>query len=303
MKQPDFKGRISTNVPLSRLSTWRIGGPADWVVEADTEAEIEAFLRQVRLCSIPWIVIGNGSNILFSDRGFRGAILLLGTGFKSVSIEQSSVRAGAGIHLSHLANTVADAGLSGFEPLAGIPGTAGGAAFVNAGAYGCSMLHMCDRIMGFGPTGEYRSFDEIKPEYRSGGFPDGCVITEILLTLTPSDPPRIHEQMSKYLEQRRSTQPLSEASAGCTFKNPEGTGAGRLIDGLGLKGFQTGRAMISTKHANFIINSGGASASDVIDVIRHVRQRILEAHGIRLQLEVLVLDEWGTHTDPGGECK
>jgi len=141
----------------------------------------------------------------------------------------------------------------------------------------------------------------IPSKYRTGVLSDNLVITKLDLSLTQCDPIRIHELMNQYLEQRRSTQPLSEASAGCTFKNPQHSGAGRLVDKLGLKGFQIGRAMISEKHANFIINTGSARATEVIDIIGHVRKKVWEEFSIQLDLEVIVLDEQGNHIDPGGD--
>ncbi|MBN1878966.1 UDP-N-acetylmuramate dehydrogenase [bacterium] len=303
MQLDNYSGQIRKNVPLNKLTTWRIGGPADWVVEANNPDELRVFLREVNSSATPWMVLGNGSNILFSDLGYRGAILILGDDFQQMDIRELTIQAGAGLQLHHLANRAADAGMTGLEPLAGIPGTVGGAAFVNAGAFGCSFLQLCKVINGFDRHGHFRSFDDIHPGYRSGGFPDGCIITNIQLTLASGEPSRIHDQMCQYLEQRRSTQPLSDASAGCTFKNPANTGAGRLIDRLGLKGFQSGRAMISTRHANFIINNGGASATDVIDIIRHVRRKVFAEYRLKLELEVLILDETGARLDPGGELK
>ncbi len=298
-----LKVNITHDVSLDKLTTWRIGGLADWLIEISDCSDMLCFLREASESGIPWLILGNGSNILFSDDGFRGAIVTLGSAFRNISVDRDHIRVGAGAQLSQLANQAAAAGLTGLEPLAGIPGTVGGAAFVNAGAFGCSLLQLCCEINGFDHYGQYKSFDDIHPVYRCGGFPAGTIITELQVSLTSGEPSRIHELMIKYLEQRRSTQPLSEASAGCTFRNPENTGAGRLIDGLGLKGFQIGRAMISTRHANFIINSGEATATDVIKIIRHVRREVRKVHGINLDLEVLVLDEQGCHLDPGGDLE
>ncbi|MGB3976659.1 MAG: UDP-N-acetylmuramate dehydrogenase [bacterium] len=303
MKFVDFHGSVHTDISLARFTTWRIGGPSDWMIMPSNMDDLDMVLAEIRRIRTPWFILGNGSNVLFSDNGFRGVIITLGTGFKRLSISGEMVQAGAGVMLNHLAQQTASAGLSGLEPLAGIPGTLGGAAAVNAGAFGSSLLDRCTVIKGIDSSGIKRTYTNILSDYRSRKFPADFIITELQLKLTPDDPSRIHEQIFNYLEKRRSTQPLSEASAGCTFKNPDSRGAGRLIDELGLKGFQNGRAMISTKHANFIINTGEASSADVIGLIEIVRRRVWEAFKVKLELEVIVLDEYGHFLDPGRDLE
>ncbi len=294
-----FKGTINLAIPLHRFTTWKIGGIADMVVIPQDKTDLEILVYELSKTNTPWFILGNGSNILFSDNGYRGAVIILGDGFKHISTEDSMIRAGAAASLHQLAQKTAQTGLAGLEELAGIPGTVGGAAFVNAGAHGKSLMDYCTAVHGINALGKQTTLTTFRPEYRSGGLPDNFIITDIDLKLTFKNPSEIHALMTKYLEKRRSTQPLADASAGCTFKNPDNRGAGRLIDELGLKGFQKGRAMISSKHANFIINIGEAKASDVIDIIRHVRMKVWKSYGVRLQLEVLIIDEYGNPQNPG----
>jgi UDP-N-acetylmuramate dehydrogenase len=303
MKLFEFFGSIHSDIMLSRFTTWQIGGPADWIIMPACTDDLKVLLAETTRTGTPWFVLGNGSNVLFSDAGFRGVVITLGTGFKRISFHGETIQTGAGVALSYLAQQAANAGLSGLEPLAGIPGTVGGAACVNAGAFGRSLLELCTDIKGIDSSGMETSYANIHSGYRSRRFPVDVILTELRLKLTAGQPSRIHEQISKYLEVRRSTQPLSEASAGCTFKNPENQGAGRLIDELGLKGFQNGRAMISRKHANFIINTGGATAADVTGLIKLIRKRVRETFNVQLELEVIILDEYGNILDPGGEIE
>jgi len=303
MHLPDFNGNLSSGILLSRLTTWKIGGPADWFAEPDSLPDLELLLQTLNNQNISWFILGNGSNILFSDAGFRGVVIRLGTKFKTVKIKDSKVIADAGVQLSVFSRLLAEKGLAGMEAFVGIPGTLGGAAFVNAGAFNQSILTNCVKVEGFSKNLCFKTITDIRSGYRSGGFPDDFIITRLHFNLTPDDPSRIHQLMNQYLEHRRSTQPLSEASAGCTFKNPENSGAGRLIDDLGLKGFQNGRAMISTKHANFIINCGNASSSEVIKLIEHVRSKVSDNYGVKLELEVLILDENGNRINPNGAIR
>lgn len=297
----DYQGAFSSSVPLSRLTTWKTGGPADWLAKPASLKDLCALMQAVYIHELPWFVLGYGSNVLFSDAGFRGVVIVLGDGFEDIQISENNIVAGARAALKAVANTAADHALTGLECLAGIPGTVGGAARMNAGAHGVCILDFCREVRGVTHRGEITKITDIRPGYRSGGFPDDVIITELILKLTPGDPDQIHQRMSQYLEQRRSAQPLSEASAGCTFKNPSGDGAGRLIDRLGLKGFQNGRAVVSEKHANFIINSGGATASEIIELIKHVRSRVMSEYGVQLELEVQIVDEYGRPVDLWGE--
>ncbi|MCD4652876.1 UDP-N-acetylmuramate dehydrogenase [bacterium] len=303
MHLPDFQGLKLSSVPLSQFTTWHIGGPADWFVEPQSLRDLEILINSLRDQNISWFLLGNGSNILFSDSGFRGVIIHLGDGFHNIQFTDSIVIAGAGAQLNLLTKLAADKGFTGIEGLAGIPGTIGGAAFTNAGAYDQSFLSRCIEIQGLCEKKGFKTITDIRPGYRSGGFPDDFIITGLHLSLTPGDSDRIHQLMNQYLERRRSTQPLSKASAGCTFKNPDNSGAGRLIDELGFKGFKNGRAMISEKHANFVINSGGASASEIIKLIGHVRSKVSETCGVELELEVLIIDENGNRIDPEGTIR
>lgn len=287
------RGRVAYGEPLSRHTSLRIGGPADaFVVPADLE-DLRALLCFAHAAGIPTLVLGGGSNTLVRDGGFRGIAVALGSAFAQLQVYGTSVRAGAAVRVSRLLAFACRLGLTGVECLTGIPGTVGGAIRGNAGtSAGC----VGDRLAEVGlvlPDGTVARLPkaELRIAYRHAALPPGAVITEATIGLEPGDAAAIRRAVSKLLVARNQSQPVESRSAGCMFKNPPGDSAGRLVDVAGLKGLRAGDAVVSSKHANFIINVGRASAADVLGLVNVIRARVRERHGIELELEVNVVGE------------
>ncbi|MBN1355857.1 UDP-N-acetylmuramate dehydrogenase [bacterium] len=289
----EFVGTIRPDVPLSSLSSWKIGGNADWFALPRDEPSLHSLLTIVNREGLKCLIIGGGTNILFSDSGYRGVIIRLGRDFDAVKPDGTNLKAGAAATMKKLADTALKHGLSGVEPVAGIPGTAGGAAFVNAGAFGISFLDRIIHIDGIHLDGSPFTVKDIPSRYRSGISNRSGIITGMTVQLRGERSQTILESMNYFNNRRIQSQPLDEASAGCTFKNPEGEGAGRLIDSLGLKGLRAGGAEVSRKHANFIVNRDNATARDVLNLIRRIRREVSARYGILLDIEVAILDEFG----------
>lgn len=281
--------------PMHKHTTFRIGGPADCLVEIESTEALRRVQRYLRLVEIPYTITGNGSNLLVSDLGYRGVILQLGSRFAEVRVEGNTVTAQAGALLSRIAKTALEHGLTGFEFAAGIPGTAGGAVVMNAGAYGGEMKQVIQSVTVLDPEGEELVLDNETMEfgYRTSVLKRRTlVVTEITLQLTPGDPVQIRERMEELARQRREKQPLEYPSAGSTFKRPEGYFAGKLIMDANLRGFQIGGARVSDKHCGFVINAGGATACDVAALMAEVQRRVEEQFGVRLEPEVILLGEF-----------
>lgn len=287
-----FQGRLLFNVPLKTLTSWDVGGPADGVFLPDTEDSICECIRMMNHYDVPWFVLGSGTNILFSDRGFRGVVIILRKGFSTITRNGCEVIADAGASLHDLVNFCIQNGLSGVVELTGIPGSVGGAAFCNAGAFGIWFLDRVSAIDGIDEYGEKFSLSIITSSYRTGLHKTRKIYLRVTLNLEVGDAAALKKLASKIRTKRSNTQPLGEKSAGCTFKNPENTGAGRLIDMLRLKGFRMGGAVVSEKHANFIINSSNASALDIFNLMNHIRASVFEKYSVVLEPEVLILDEF-----------
>lgn len=274
--------------PLAQLTTFRIGGPADLVLVPHTRAGLEAAIVGVRRAGVPLLVIGAGSNMLVAESGFRGVAVKIGSGLAPIVVEEDRLRADAGRTLPELMRRARSAGLSGLEFAGGIPGSLGGSLRMNAGAWEREMSAIADWILGVNPAGEIVRFAAVEVEwsYRSARFPEPIVILEAGLRLEPGDPAAIGEREDAWHAERRRTQPLGEASAGCVFKNPPGQHASRLIDLAGLKGARVGGAQVSPVHANFIVNRGGATADQVMRLVDQIRERVRAVHGVELELEV-----------------
>jgi UDP-N-acetylmuramate dehydrogenase len=287
------RGRVAYGEPLSRHTSLRIGGPADaLVVPADLE-DLRALLRFAHGAGIGTLVLGGGSNTLVLDGGFRGVAILLGEAFAGLEAEGTAVRAGAAVRVSRLLAFCSRRGLSGVECLTGIPGTVGGALRGNAGTrdgWIAERLREAALVLRDG-TMARRARGELAFAYRRAGFPAGAVITEATFELAPGDPAAIRRAISRLLVARNQTQPVEFRSAGCLFKNPPGDSAGRLVDDAGMKGARVGDAVVSTKHANFIINQGRARAADVLALADAVRARVRDHAGVTLELEVQVVGE------------
>lgn len=279
--------RVQEREPLSVHTTFRIGGEATVFVTADTAEHVSAIWRLCREAEMPLMVIGNGSNLLVSDNGFDGIVLRLSP--RETIVDGCRVRAAAGSSLTKLCNDVCEAGLSGLEFAFGIPGSVGGAVFMNAGAYGGQLSDVLRRVTAITPTGDVVTMDAASLElgYRHSVFMDnGYIVLEAEFELTPSDPCAIRAAMMDYLTRRRDKQPLEYPSAGSFFKRPEGHFAGALIEQCGLKGLTVGGAAISEKHAGFIINLGGATCADVLALGEAVSKTVKERFGVELEREV-----------------
>ena len=281
--------------PMSLHTTFRIGGPADLFV---TPGSIQAVADSIRICKetqTPYAVIGNGSNLLVSDTGYRGVIIQIGRNLNQVSVNGEELRAQAGAMLSVIAKTALSESLTGFEFASGIPGTLGGAAVMNAGAYGGEMKDVLTEVTVLTREGEIRTVPAEKLEmgYRTSlAAKNGWIILEAVLKFQKGDAEAIRGRMEELKMQRVTKQPLDLPSAGSTFKRPEGYFAGKLIMDAGLRGFTVGGAQISEKHCGFVVNKGGATAEDVRNLICAVQKKVQEDAGVKLEPEVKFLGEF-----------
>ena len=277
--------------PMARHTTFRVGGPADLLIDARSARDISLALAAAREYAVPAMVIGNGSNLLVRDGGIAGVVVRIGEGMAQLEFEGARVRAGAGCLMSRLGAECARRGLAGFEPLSGIPGTLGGAAAMNAGAYGGELKDVLASatVLRDGREEEL-SLAEMELGYRTSRvLREGLIVTGVCLQLRPDDPEAVRARTDEFTARRRAKQPLSLPSAGSTFKRPEGYFAGALIEQCGLKGTRVGGAEVSWMHAGFIVNAGGARARDVEDLIDLVRTKVRLSTGVELEPEVRII--------------
>ena len=281
--------------PMSLHTTFRIGGPADLFV---MPGSIQAVADSIRICKetqTPYAVIGNGSNLLVSDAGYRGVIIQIGRNLNQITGNGEEIRAQAGAMLSVIAKTALSESLTGFEFASGIPGTLGGAVVMNAGAYGGEMKDVLTEVTVLTREGEIRTIPAEKLElgYRTSlAAKNGWIILEAVLRFQKGDAEAIRNRMEELKVQRVTKQPLDLPSAGSTFKRPEGYFAGKLIMDAGLRGFTVGGAQISEKHCGFVVNKGGATAEDVRNLICAVQKKVQEDAGVKLEPEVKFLGEF-----------
>ena len=252
----------------------------------------------VEICKeekLPYFVLGNGSNLLVSDKGYRGVVIQLWKNFSDITVKDCCIQAKAGALLSKVAAEALEAGLTGMEFASGIPGTIGGAAFMNAGAYGGEMKDIIKSVKVLDTQGEVRILpkEELKMGYRTSIVKEkGYTVLSVELELAKGNQEEIRNTMEDLKERRTSKQPLEMPSAGSTFKRPEGYFAGKLIMDSGLRGFSVGGAQVSEKHCGFVVNKGGATAMDVLNLIREVQRRVKEQFGVELETEVRFLGEF-----------
>ena len=281
--------------PMAQHTSFRIGGPADVLTTPENPDQIREILAVCREAEVPFFVLGNGSNLLVSDKGYRGVVIQIGRKMSGVTIEGERIRAGAGALLSGIAASARNASLTGMEFAGGIPGSLGGAVVMNAGAYGGEMKDILEEGKVITPEGEEKILPagELSLGYRTSIIKEKeYIVTEASLKLTPGDMEEIRRTM-KDLQQRRSDkQPLEFPSAGSTFKRPEGYFAGKLISDAGLRGYQVGGARVSDKHCGFVINAGGASAADVRKLMADVQEEVYRQFGVMLEPEVKFLGEF-----------
>lgn len=286
------RAEILTMEPMKNHTTFRIGGPADALALPKTEEEAAEIVRFCHEHAQPYYVIGNGSNLLVSDEGYRGLVLQLYRNFNEIRVEQETLTVQSGAMLAAIARTAWQHGLTGLEFASGIPGTIGGAVVMNAGAYGGEIRDVLREVTVLTREGEVRRVpaDELELGYRTSIIPKkGWIVLGAVLQLKKGDPEQIRARMEELKEQRITKQPLDLPSAGSTFKRPEGYFAGKLIMDAGLRGFAVGGAQVSEKHCGFVVNRGDATAEDVWTLICEVRRRVKEAFGVELEPEVKLL--------------
>jgi UDP-N-acetylmuramate dehydrogenase len=286
--------RLLVDEPMSKHTTFKIGGPADYLALPATVQEVAAVLDTAKQYEVPVTVLGNGSNVLVLDRGIRGLVVKFGPEMGYIRHRGSTLSAGAGALLADVSKYAARNNLAGFEFAIGIPGSIGGAVFMNAGAYEGEMSQVVQAVTAVCASGELRRFtgEELEFGYRHSVFQENdCFVCEVELGLSVGEDNSIRGLLDDYTTKRESKQPLEMPSAGSTFKRPQGYFAGTLIEQAGLKGVSVGGAQVSTKHAGFIINAGGATAQDVLALISKVQDGVYKQFGISLHPEVRVLGE------------
>lgn len=290
---PEVTGRIKENVPLSKVTWFQVGGPADILFRPTDEADLASFLKNTPE-DIPLFTLGVGSNLLVRDSGYRGVVIRLGQGFSNIDLEEDNrVRVGAGAIDLHVARFAADKSLEGAEFLCGIPGGIGGALRMNAGAYGTEISDIFVEAKALDRQGNlhHLSLDDMGFSYRHCDIPSDWVFTEAVLQLRPGNPEEIKSRMAEISQSREETQPVKSRTGGSTFANPEGHKAWQLVDSVGARGLTQGAAQISEKHCNFLINNGGASAADIEAVAEEARRRVFAEHDILLRWEIVRLGE------------
>jgi UDP-N-acetylmuramate dehydrogenase len=287
--------RVRTNVPMAPLTSFRVGGPAALYLEPEHDADLIAAADALVESGIPFVVVGKGSNLLASVLGFPGLVLRLGRGYRWAAREGERLTAGGAMTLPALSGIAMQHGLSGLEFGVAIPATVGGAVRMNAGAHEGAMSDVVEQIEVFLLSGGRSTVIPAADAgfaYRSSRLPADGVITKITATLVATDPEEIRGRMDAAREWRRATQPLAEPNCGSVFKNPPGDHAARLIEESGAKGRRVGGAVVSAKHANFIVAEAGALAADVAELIRQVRAIVLEKTGVDLEPEVHLVGEF-----------
>ena len=287
--------RVLCDEPMSKHTTFRVGGPADYFLMPKNTEEVQKVVTLCRENSMPYYVLGNGSNLLVSDRGYRGVIVQIYKEMNRIQIEGTTIRVQAGALLSKIGSAALEAGLTGFEFASGIPGTVGGAVVMNAGAYGGETKDILKSATVLTPDGSVLTLynEELELGYRTSVVAkNDYVVLEAEYELLPGERESIRAKMDELKVQRVTKQPLEFPSAGSTFKRPEGYFAGKLIQDAGLRGFTVGGAQVSEKHCGFVINKGGATAADICELIQQVSDRVMQEFGVRLEPEVKMLGEF-----------
>ncbi len=280
---------------MAAHTTFRVGGPADCLVEIENEVQLQKIQHYLQQLGISYTVVGNGSNILVGDKGYRGVILQIGSRMSRIRVEGSRITADAGALLSQVAKAAYEHGLTGLEFASGIPGTVGGAVVMNAGAYDGEMSRVVTEVTVVNPNGEIMELENETMEfgYRTSIIRNQpFIVTSVSFKLMPGDKEKIKIRMDELARLRREKQPLEYPSAGSTFKRPEGYFAGKLIMDAGLKGFQVGGAKVSEKHCGFVINAGDATADDILQLIRRVQVCVKEQFRVELEPEIVLLGDF-----------
>ncbi len=288
-------GDIKLNESMSLHTTFKTGGPADYFITPKTTEELKNSIKTLKDNNIEYIILGNGSNVLVGDKGIRGAVIMINDSFSDISFDGESVNAGAGVILSTLSKACMENSLTGLEFASGIPGTLGGAIYMNAGAYGGEMKDVVKSVCYLDDNGEIKtlSVDELLFGYRTSFFKNkSYVILNAKIDLKMGEKKKIKEEMAELTKKRVSKQPLNFPSAGSTFKRPEGYFAGALIEEAGLKGYRIGGASVSEKHAGFVVNDKDATSKDILNLIEHIKKTVYENSLVELEPEVKLIGEF-----------
>ena len=283
------KDNVRINEPMKNHTTFKIGGPAQYYVTPESVTQIQEVVSLCRDMNIPLHVIGNGSNILVGDDGVNGVVLALFNTFSDYEIKDNVITAQAGMSLIKLAVIALREGLTGLEFASGIPGSVGGAVYMNAGAYDGQMKDVVTSVTVLDEAGNIRILgrDELDMGYRTSAVAKhNMIVLQVIIELKAGNKEQIKDRMNQLSELRKQKQPLEYPSAGSTFKRPEGYFAGKLIADAGLKGYSIGGAAVSEKHAGFVVNMGGATAKDVVELTDYIKKRIIEQFGVTLELEI-----------------
>lgn len=286
---------IVSDEPMRKHTTFRIGGNADIFVKPESKEQIAEILRLCRKQDVPYFILGNGSNLLVGDRGFRGVVINIMDNMNDIKVDGGIIKAQAGAMLIKVSRAARDNSLTGLEFASGIPGTIGGAIYMNAGAYGGEMKDVVIQVTAMDAEGEIYTFgtDELEFSYRHSVIQQrDLIVLDVTMKLAAGDQKIIDDRMSELAVARRTKQPLEYPSAGSTFKRPEGYFAGKLIMDAGLRGYRVGDAQVSEKHCGFVVNRGNATADDVIKLIDDVKAKVSEEYDVVLEPEVRMIGEF-----------
>lgn len=290
--------RVRFTLSLARYTSFRIGGPAEVFAEPDTLAELQTLVALLHKESLPYFLLGGGTNILVSDQGIQGVVIRLGEGFNYSAWEEASnlarVRVGAARPLGRFVREAIGKGYGGVEFAEGIPGSTGGGLLMNAGAFGGELSRVVEAVTGVGPDGTLLRLpgDRLGFAYRRTALPPGLIVTEVVFRLQREQPEALRTTMLEAQRKRQRTQPHGYPNAGSIFKNPPGAYAGQLIEAAGLKGLSRGQARVSERHANFIVNGGGARAAEVKALMEHIQHVVWEKNRVWLEPEVRLVGDW-----------
>lgn len=285
----------SADEVMSAHTTFRVGGPADYFASPSDADQVAGLIELCRECEIPYFVLGNGSNLLVSDVGYRGMIINIMDNMNGITVDGDVITAQAGAKLVRVSRLARDNSLTGLEFASGIPGTIGGAVYMNAGAYGGEMKDVVTSVKVMDADGHIydMSSDELDFSYRHSAVEaEGLIVLEVTMKLAAGVQQDIDDRMKELSDSRRTKQPLEYPSAGSTFKRPEGYFAGKLIMDAGLRGYSVGGAQVSEKHCGFVVNRGGATAADVTGLIRDVQKKVMDQFGVMLEPEVKMLGDF-----------
>ena len=287
--------RVLRDEPMKAHTTFRVGGPADYFVCPNCNAEVKELIALCQAEAVPYYILGNGSNLLVGDKGYRGVVIQIYREMNDIQVQGEHIYVEAGALLSRIGSIALEAELTGFEFAAGIPGTMGGAVVMNAGAYGGEMKDVLESVVVLTPEGEVLELknEELELGYRTSIIAKkDYVVLSAMIKLNYGNKEAIREKMNELKVQRTTKQPLEYPSAGSTFKRPEGYFAGKLIQDAGLRGFQVGGAQVSEKHCGFVINKDGATAADIVELMNQVSKIVKEQFGVELEPEVKRVGEF-----------